>query len=284
MTTVQAVVIGATQGLTELAPISSLGHGVILPALLGWGKIERDPSYLPFMVSLHLGTALALLLYFHREWRRLLAGLLLGGRPPGRTGYRPEFAKDRRIFFLLLVGTIPAGILGLLFEKKLRHLFSAPSVAAAFLIVNGLLLILAEFVKNRKRRGLPIDELSTSRGFMIGIFQAAALVPGISRSGITMMGGLLGGMDHEDSARFSFLLSTPIIGAAGVLEVPKLLRNGTPESLHSALAGGVTAFAMAWISTFLLMRYFRRFESGKALVPFGIYCLLAGAGSLAFLM
>ena len=284
MTTLQALVIGATQGLTELAPISSLGHGVVLPALLGWGELERDPSYLPFMVSLHLGTTAALLLYFYREWVLLLRSVMV--LPGSRQS--PELLTARRVLFLLVAGTIPAGILGLLLEKRIRHLFSAPALAGIFLIVNGVLLILAEWMRRKGKgqggqRGMVLESLGLGRAFSIGIFQAVALLPGISRSGITMVGGLWSGLDHEDAARFSFLLSTPIIGAAGVLEVPKLLRHGSPGALHLALVGGGMAFAMAWLTTFLLMRYFRNYESTRALVPFGVYCLLAGSLSLYLL-
>jgi undecaprenyl-diphosphatase len=279
MTTIQAIVIGATQGLTELAPISSLGHGVILPAILGWGTIEKDPSYLPFMVSLHLGTTLALLLYFRQEWRELLTGFFSSSQ----ARRNPDIRDARHVFFLLLVGTVPAGLIGLLLEKKIRHLFSAPMLAAIFLAINGLLLILAEFLKIKGKGKMELREMSFSRGFFIGIFQAVALLPGISRSGITMMGGLVGRLGHEEAARFSFLLSTPIIGAAGVLEVPKLIKYGTPQAMHMALVGGATAFAMAWATTFLLMRYFRHFESSRALAPFGLYCLLAGGASWYFL-
>jgi len=281
MTTIQALVIGATQGLTELAPISSLGHGVILPALLGWGEIEKDPSYLPFMVALHLGTATALLLYFHRDWRALLTGFFL----PGLARQDPGLSGARRLFFLLVAATIPAGLVGLLLEKKLRHLFSAPTLAAIFLAVNGLVLIAAELLRRRsaKRPTLVLEDLGFFRAFLIGIFQAAALLPGISRSGITMVGGLWSGLGHEASARFSFLLSTPIIGAAGLLEIPKLVRHGSPKAMHLAFLGGTMAFLMAWLTTFLLMRYFRSFEATRALVPFGIYCLLAGSVSLFLL-
>ena len=281
MTTLQALVIGATQGLTELAPISSLGHGVILPALLGWGEIEKDPSYLPFMVSLHLGTTAALLLYFYREWIVILRSLMI--LPSSRP--LPELLTARRVLFLLVAATIPAGLLGLLLEKKIRHLFSAPALAGLFLILNGLLLILAEWMRRKRKgkSGMILESLGLRRAFSIGIFQAVALLPGISRSGITMVGGLWSGLDHEEAARFSFLLSTPIIGAAGILEIPKLLRYGTPESLHLALLGGVMAFVMAWLTTFLLMRYFRSYESMRALAPFGFYCLLAGSLSLYLL-
>ncbi len=281
MTTLQALVIGATQGLTELAPISSLGHGVILPALLGWGEIEKDPSYLPFMVSLHLGTTAALLLYFHREWRELLTAFLF----PGRARRDPELGDARHVFLLLLAGTIPAGLIGLLLEKKIRHLFSVPSLAAVFLLVNGGVLILAEILRrwSTGRVTRELRSLGYLRGFVIGIFQAVALLPGISRSGITMVGGLWSGLGHEEAARFSFLLSTPIIGAAGVLEIPKLMRFGSPGAMRLALAGGTMAFATAWLTTYLLMHYFRKFEANQALAPFGLYCLVAGGLSWFFL-
>ncbi len=260
------------QGTTELAPVSSLGHGVLLPLFAGWTSVSRNTQFLPFMVALHLGTALALLLFFWKDWWVLMRdSLLFLGFPSAGTD-RKGARKNARIMGLLVAGTIPAGVLGFLFEKKIRVLFASPAVAAVFLGVNGCVLILAEYLRKKRISG-GLGELSLPRAFIVGAFQSMALIPGLSRSGITMVGGVLNGLGHEEAARFSFLLSTPIIFGAGVLEIPKLFRQGSGGMLHLALAGGVVSFLAAFTTTYVLMRYFRSFETGRALAPFGWYCL-----------
>jgi len=274
MTALQAIILAIVQGITELFPISSLGHAVILPALLGWRNVdENGPGFLPFLVVMHLGTAAALLLYFWRTWLDFATAILL------RRG--PKAQAERRVFWRVVVATIPAAIIGFLLEKQLRQGFGAPVLAAGFLIANGVMLFAAE----RLRRGRHERNLARLRwidAVLIGLCQCLALIPGFSRSGATMAGGYLAGLDHEDAARFSFLTATPIILGAGVLEVPKLLHAHDTFS-GVAIVAGVVAGVVAFLSTVLLMRWFRQTEV-RAFDPFAIYCALAGAGSMAWLL
>ncbi|MBO0735733.1 MAG: undecaprenyl-diphosphate phosphatase [Alphaproteobacteria bacterium] len=275
MTTLHAIIMALLQGATELFPVSSLGHAVVAPALLRWNLDQRGPAFLPFLVMLHLGTATALLLYFWRDWWSFALGIL-GADKPDRV------AENRRLFGLIVVATLPGVAVGFLLEHFFRNLFGSPSVAAAFLIVNGALLLGGERLRARSGQR-SLASLTARDALAVGCWQCAALIPGISRSGATMVGGLLRGVNHEDAARFSFLIATPIITGATVLEVPKLLRAGVPhailtDALVAAVVAGVTAFA----STAFLMRYFREHDRW-ALNPFAYYCLLAGLGSLTAL-
>ncbi len=275
MNTIQSILIALLQGATELFPVSSLGHAVIVPALARWQIDQRGPSFLPFLVMLHLGTAAALLLYFWRDWWTLAIGVL------GLDNAR-QVQESRRVFGLIVVATIPAVIVGGLLEHFFRRLFGDPVVAATFLIVNGLLLLGGERLRGRGQR--PLSTLRVGDALAIGCWQCTALIPGISRSGATIVGGLLRGINHEGAAHFSFLIATPVILGATVLEVPKLLHEGVPHGVAAnaviaAVVAGVTAFA----STVFLMRYFRNHEAW-ALNPFAYYCLLVGAGSLAVLL
>ena len=276
MTTLEAVVIAILQGATELFPVSSLGHAVVLPALLHWNLDQHAASFLPFLVMLHLGTAAALLLFFWQDWLAILLGLVGASSPH-------QNQESRRVFLLVVIATIPAVIVGGLLEHRLRDLFGSPLVAAAFLVVNGLLLLFGERLRARggERR---VASLRPMDALVIGLWQCLALIPGISRSGATIVGGLLRGVDHEGAAHFSFLIATPIILGATVLEVPKLLHAGMPQgtlslSVLAAVLAGVTALA----STAFLMRYFRQHDSW-ALNPFAYYCIAAGLISLALLI
>jgi len=288
----QAVVIGLLQGVTELFPISSLGHAVILPKLLGWHLSQKQPYFLAFLVATHLATAIVLFLFFLPEWLRILRGL---GRSLRDRQISPRDA-DARLAWLLVVGTIPAGLLGLLFEHPLRSLFANPKAAAAFLMLNGLLLFASELLRRRapgapeRARALeqpgetPTSPEAEKRlatlGFReaagVGTAQAAALFPGISRAGVTMGGGLFVGLTHEDAARYAFLLATPIIGAAALLKLPDLFGSNGNGVRGPALAGAVCAGVAAWASVKFLMRYF---ETNR-LTPFAAYCLLAGTAAL----
>ena len=274
MDILQALVIAILQGATELFPVSSLGHAVVLPALLHWGIDQRSPEFLPFLVMLHVGTAVALLGYFWRDWWALITGVL-------GIGDAHQVKESRRVFVLVVIATIPAVIVGFLLEKLVRGLFGSPVIAASFLIVNGLLLLFGERLRGRGERSL--STLTPMDALVIGIWQCSALIPGISRSGATIVGGLLRGVNHEGSAHFSFLIATPIILGATALEVPKLLHESVPQgvltvSVIAAVAAGVTAL----LSTAFLMRYFRQHDA-LALNPFAYYCVLVGAGSLAVL-
>ena len=275
MTALQAILIAIVQGATELFPVSSLGHAVVLPALVGSSLDQRSPEFLPFLVMLHLGTATALLGYFWRDWWALATGLL-------GIGSKHQVGESRRVFLLIVVATIPAVILGFLLEKFVRGLFGSPVVAASFLVVNGLLLLFGERLRKQGHR--PLSSLTILDAVTIGFWQCTALIPGISRSGATIVGGLLRGIDHEGAAHFSFLIATPIILGATVLEVPKLLHDNIPAGTFglaaiAAVVAGVTALA----STAFLMHYFRRHDSW-ALNPFAYYCFVLGLGSLGLLL
>ena len=276
MNALQALVIAVLQGATELFPVSSLGHAVILPSLVHWNIDQRATAFLPFLVMLHLGTATALLLYFWRDWWRLGMGVL-------GIGQRHLVAESRRVFVLIIVATIPAVIVGFLLEHFFRSLFGSPAVASIFLIVNGFLLLFGESLRSRANQR-PLATLNAFDALLIGCWQCSALIPGISRSGATIVGGLLRGINHEGAAHFSFLIATPIIFGATVLEVPKLRHASVPVgtlelSLLAAVAAGVTAF----LSTWFLMRYFRQHDAW-ALNPFAYYCILAGGLALALIV
>jgi undecaprenyl-diphosphatase len=274
MTALQAIAIAVLQGATELFPVSSLGHAVVLPALLRWHIDQQAPEFLPFLVMLHLGTATALLLYFWRDWWTLATGL-------SGFGGEHQVAESRRVFVLIVIATIPAVILGFVAEKFFRSLFGSPVVAAAFLVVNGGLLLFGEKLRGKGRR--PVATLTAGDALAIGCWQCTALIPGISRSGATMVGALLRGIDHEGAAHFSFLIATPIILGATVLEVPKLLHASVPPGVfHLSALAAVVAGVTAFVSTAFLMRYFRRHDAW-ALNPFAYYCFVVGAGSLALL-
>jgi undecaprenyl-diphosphatase len=277
----QAVLLGLLQGFSELFPISSLGHSVILPRLLGWNIHQNDSFFVTFLVATHLATALVLLWFFRRDWARILRGL-------GRSLRSRQIGddSDARLGWLLVVGTVPAGLLGLLLEHALRDLFASGRSAAFFLIVNGVMLYGAE----RLRRRAPVEEAGESderiarsvgwRGALgVGAAQAVALIPGFSRSGATMAGGLALGLSNEDSARFAFLLATPIIGAAAVLKLPDLLGSSGNGVRGPAAVGAVCSAATAYLAVRFLMRYF---ETNR-LTPFAAYCVAAGvAASLYF--
>ena len=274
MSGLQAIILAIVQGITELFPISSLGHAVIMPALLGWRVDENSADFLPFLVVMHLGTAIALLIYFWRDWWDFATAVLV------RRGSKAQ--AERRLFWRVGVATIPAVIVGFVLEKQLKHIFGAPLIAAGFLILNGLMLFVAERWKGRAARSL--DQLRWFDAVLIGLWQCLALIPGLSRSGATMAGGYLTGLDHEDAARFSFLTATPIILGATVLEAPKLLHHGGAGSLSGvALLAGAVAGATAFVSVAVLMRWFKTHEV-RGFDPFAIYCWLAGAGSIAWLM
>jgi len=272
----QAIILGLVQGVAEPFPVSSLGHGVILPRLAGWNIHQNDQFFLTFLVATHLATAIVLLLFFRNDWARIIRGL-------GRSLRDREIGTDTdaRLGWLLIVGTVPAGILGLLFEHPLRRLFASAPSAAAFLILNGVLLFL--FERRRRRAPTPDDHLgdadariaglSWRQAIGVGSAQAVALIPGISRSGITMGGGLLSGLSNEDAARYGFLLATPIIGAAAAaLKLPELFGPEGNGVRGPALVGALGAAITAFFAVKFLLKFF---ETNR-LTPFAIYCAAAG--------
>ncbi|CAN5679136.1 undecaprenyl-diphosphate phosphatase [soil metagenome] len=273
----QALLIGLLQGVSELFPVSSLGHSVVLPRLLGWNIHQNDEYFITFLVATHLATAVVLLAFFWRDWVRIVGGVLGSLRD---REIRPE-DTDAKLGWLLLVGTIPAGLLGLLLEQTLRGVFASAQSAALFLILNGVMLFGAERLR---RRAAGPDELATDADariatrlswrdtLIVGAAQAVALIPGFSRSGASMGGGLLVGLSNEDAARFSFLLATPIIGAAAALKLPELLGPGGEGVRGPALVGALGSAVTAYLAVRFLMRYFHTHR----LTPFAVYCIAAG--------
>jgi undecaprenyl-diphosphatase len=286
----QAVVLGALQGVSELFPISSLGHTVLFPTLFGWNKLvdaqsAKESFWLALIVMLHVGSALGLLVYFWRDWVAIVKAFF-------RTlATRRIETPTERLAWLIVVASVPAGILGLALEHELRTLTAKPEVAAIFLMVNGFLLIGAELFRRRAqvrelavREGAKSDgarELSTleyREALVIGAAQTTALVAGISRDGVTMGAGLARGMDHSDSARFAFLLATPIILAAGIFKLPDLLGHNGDGVRGQALVACVVAAIVAVFTVAFLVRYFKT----KTLIPFAVYCLVFGLGMVIY--
>ena len=276
----QAVILGLTQGIAEPFPISSLGHGVVLPRLAGWHIHQNDKFFLTFLVATHLATALVLLAFFIKDWTRIVAGLW---RSLKLREIRADDA-DARLGWLLVAGTIPVGIIGLLLESPLRKLFASPETAAAFLVVNGVALLVFERLRRRPPRpgdhlgdaDARIAALSWRQAIAVGTSQAAALIPGISRSGYTMGGGLLAGLSNDDAARFGFLLATPVIFAAAALKLPELLGREGNGVRGPALVAGLCAA----VTTFLAVKFLLRYFQTNRLTPFGVYCMIAGAACL----
>jgi undecaprenyl-diphosphatase len=298
----EAIVIGALQGVTELFPVSSLGHSVLIPAIIG-GSWARDLNvsapespYLSFIVGLHVATALALLVLFRSDWVRIIRGFVTS------IAHRSITTADERLAWLIIVATIPVGLTGLLLEHAFRTTLGKPTPAAVFLTLNGLVLLAGERLRRRAPEpvreysyvtidlagepgsaaadpsadGVTIDaklaELSWRQAFLTGAAQSLALLPGISRSGITMVAGLTQGLTHEEAVRLSFLLATPVILAAGVLKIPDLA-GPLGTGIHGQiLAGSLAAFVCAYFAARFLTRWF----STRTLTPFAIYCLVAG--------
>jgi undecaprenyl-diphosphatase len=274
----QAIVLGLLQGVAEPFPVSSLGHGVILPRLAGWNIHQNDKFFITFLVATHLATAIVLFGFFFKDWLRIFRGI---GRSLRDRVIAPD-DHDARIGWLLVVGTIPVGIIGLLLEDPLRHVFASAVSAAAFLVVNGVALLIFERLRRRPPpTGDPDDDvdsvgpagLSWRQAVFIGTAQAAGLMPGLSRSGFSMGGGLIAGLSNEDAARYGFLLATPIIGAAAALKLPELLGPTGNGVRGPALAASIAAAG----TTFLAVKFLLRFFETNRLTPFGIYCIAAGS-------
>jgi len=278
--------MGLLQGASELFPVSSLGHAVLVPSLLHWSFKQSDPSFVPFLVLLHLGTASALLVLYRNQWVVIIRGFVTAALR-GQIRTDPE-----RLAMLLLVGTIPAAILGVFLENRIKALFASPYAAAAFLVANGALMLGFELLRRRAERRVvaatasgatreegfaDAERISFRAAALVGACQALAFLPGISRSGVTIGGGLLAGLRHEEAARFSFLLATPVILGAGLVDVLQLFVPRVPVAEYVAAA--VLAGFAAYASARFLLRYFR---SGR-LDPYGWYCIAAGLASIALL-
>jgi len=278
----QAIVLGLLQGVSELFPISSLGHSVIFPSLFGWNIHQNDDYFITFLVATHLATAIVLFGFFWRDWMRILRGL---GRSLRDRGIDPE-DWDAKLGWLLVIGTIPAGILGLLLEHALRGLFASPQSASFFLMLNGLLLFGAEALRRRAPQTDEDDDKRISRqvsfpqSFVVGAAQAIALIPGFSRSGAAMGGGLMVGLSNKDAARFAFLLATPIIGAAALLKMPELFGSQGNGIRGQAFVASLCSALTAYLSVRFLMRYFET----RTLIPFAIWCLAFGAACTIYFL
>lgn len=279
ITIFQALVIGALQGLTELFPISSLGHSVILPQLFGWHIQQSDQNFLIFLVATHAATAVVLVGFFWRDWIEIIQGLWRIAKTR-RVDPHDTYAK---LALLLVVGTVPAGIIGVVLDKSITNLLGSAEIAALFLVVNGIVLLTAERLRKRARLNSllsrsdsdrRIARLSIKEAIGVGTAQAAALIPGISRSGSSMAGGLLVGLNNEDAARFSFLLATPVIGGAALLKLPHAFSHQAATMRGALIVGAISAAITAYISVRFLVKYFET----KRLTPFGWYCIVAGVG------
>ncbi len=315
----QAVVIGLTQGITELFPISSLGHSVLIPALIGgsWKALATQSSngdsghsfYLAFIVALHVATAVALLIFFRNEWIRIIRGFLTSLRPSLAARRLVVRDDDERLAWLLIIATIPVGLTGVALEHTFRTIFAKPLAAAIFLTVNGVVLLVGERLRRRadanasadagrpaasgrssaapsltpgsaavltEHGARPILSLSYKEALGVGTYQIAALFAGISRSGVAMVGGLARGLSHEDAARFSFLLATPVIFAAGVLKLPSLAGPAGAHIHGQVFVGSLVAGTAAYASVRFLVRYFQT----RTLTPFAVYSLVAGVACI----
>jgi undecaprenyl-diphosphatase len=278
----QAAILGILQGISELFPISSLGHSILLPHVLGWNIDQNANYFLSFLVATHFATAVILFFFYWDDWMRIISGILRSVRLR-----KIASDPDATLGWLLVVGTVPAGIIGVLFQKKVQELFTAPLYVAAFLTLNGVLLLIADLLRKRsKRRAAMLDaderlaaELSWQQSTGVGVMQVLALLPGFSRTGSTIAGGLMVGLAHEDALRFSFLLATPIIAAAAALKLPILIASRNGRAIETALLGAACAAIAAYLSVKFLTKYFKT----RTLLPFAIYCLLTGAVTMALL-
>lgn len=280
----QAIVLGILQGATELFPISSLGHTVLFPTLFGWNELvdaqsQPESFWLAFVVMLHVGSALGLLYYYRRDWVAIVRAFF-------RTlSTRRAVTPTERLAWLIVIASIPAGVIGLALEHQLRTLTAKPEIAAIFLMVNGCVLFAAEWFRRRAAvrelaakegmkpdGGRELDTLEYREAFVIGAAQSTALIAGISRDGVTMGAGLARGLDHSDSARFAFLLATPIILAAGLVKLPDLLGHLGNGVRGQALVGCIAAAVTAVFTVTFLVKYFKT----RTLIPFAVYCLVFG--------
>jgi undecaprenyl-diphosphatase len=280
----QAIVLGILQGATELFPISSLGHTVLFPTLFGWNSLvdaqsQSESFWLAFVVMLHVGSALGLLYYYRRDWVQIVRAFF------HTLSTRRAVTGTERLAWLIIVASIPAGLIGIVFEHELRTLTAKPEIAAILLMVNGCVLFAAEWFRRRAQvrelavsegakpdGGRELDTLEYREALVVGVAQSTALLAGISRDGVTMGAGLARGLDHSDSARFAFLLATPIILAAGLFKLPDLLGHLGDGVRGQALVACAAAAVTAVFTVRFLVGYFKT----RTLIPFAIYCLVFG--------
>ncbi|MBF6276164.1 undecaprenyl-diphosphatase [Nocardia sp. 852002-20019_SCH5090214] len=307
LTYFEAMVIGAVQGFTELFPISSLGHSVLVAAWLGgrWGALadrggtESAATYLAFVVALHVATAVALVIYYRRDWCAIIVGFVEMVRT------RRLDTVPQRLAWLIIVATVPVAVLGPLLEHPLHDVFAAPLCAAAFLTVNGVVLVVGEGLRRRNeptlaeygRRfalnqangrtrtattlSLPQSDrrlaaLDSRDAVGIGLAQAGALLTGFSRAGLTMVGGLWRGLEHEHAAKFAFLLATPAIFGAGIVDLPDLISPRAEVIWGPILVGAVVSGVTSWFA----VRYLERYFQTRTLLPFAAYCVIVGVVSI----
>ncbi len=345
----EALVVGLIQGVTELFPISSLGHNVLIPALVGgsWAQdlnvSAPESPYLAFIVGMHVATALAMIIYFWRDWLRIIAGFFgsvghVVSPAPGTRRWQPQ-TTEQKLSWMIVLATVPVGIAGLALEHDFRVYFSKPILTGIFLAINGLILFAGEAVRRRRadqyeqqmvedrqmaavaatapgapggpgtpgaldrsvvprhssgQRALKLQDASLAvqsdrrltavgwlTAFGLGCAQILALLPGISRDGVVMVSGMFRGLSMQDAARFSFLLSAPVIFAAGALKIPDLTGPLGDGVRGQVLAGSV----MSFIGAFFALRFFMRYisKSNRSLTPFAVYCLVVGLGSAIYL-
>jgi undecaprenyl-diphosphatase len=287
MTLFQAIFLSLLQGASELFPVSSLGHAVVFPALLHWKNaadiLDSDGPFLPFLVTLHLGTSLALLIYYWKEWKILVAAFFQ------QFSVKGAIKKDAYMINLVILGTLPTALVAFVLEKKLRELFAQPIIAGVFLVINGIMMIWAERVRRRaeeeeqaiygeEAQQKPMGDLKWKQALIIGFAQTVALVPGMSRSGATITAGILSELSHEEAAKFSFLLATPIILLAGIAEVPKL--RHLPEHIAHMGEYSLIGFFVSGITAYLTVRFLSKYFQTKRLDPFGWYCIVLGIGAV----
>jgi undecaprenyl-diphosphatase len=309
----QALALGALQGVAELFPISSLAQTILIPALLGWNLNQKDSNFLSFVVALHLATALALLIFFWKDWRKVVMAFL-GCFTRGKLVYD----RESKFAWLLVAGTVIVGAIGYAGEKKLRSFFEDPAmtwIVAVILVGNGFVMLLADIMKLRILNkpptemehapdlamhaalvGRPVSLKSPSKGAApeirkhaedlsfpeataVGAAQTLALLPGISRSGVTIIGGLFAGLTYEEASRFAFMLATPVIGLAALLKVPALFKPDAKPILHLAIYGSIVSFIAAYLSVRFLMKYFHN----NRLAPFGYFCIVFGVAAAIYL-
>ena len=281
LTFIQALILGAFQGVSELFPISSLGHSVILPTLFGWHISQSDNTFVIFLVATHLATALVLLGFYYKDWLKIIQGIIRSLK----NRVIEESDVYAKLGWLIIVATIPAGILGILFEDKLKLLFASPRSAALFLIANGVVLLIMEVFRARhnndqsKDLDASVSKLTWMRALTVGCTQCLALLPGFSRTGMSMGGGLIVGLNHESALRFSFLLATPIILAAAVLKLPELLQTGNVGAVGPIIVGSIASALTAYGAIRFLSEYFKT----KTLKPFAVYCIIFGVLSVCYI-